>query len=104
MDVQKNSYEIFGKLCWFFRGKHHSDSRWLWVVCISSAICGTLNTGFVLSFGVLFPELMEHIDETTETTGEYITLHVISILIALKYDHQRCCVTFEIYLYTVDSR
>ena len=35
-----------------------------------------LNTGFVLSFGVLFPELMAHFDETTETTGEYITLHV----------------------------
>ena len=102
MDVQENSSEILGKLCWFFRGKHHSDSRWSWVVCISSAICGALNTGFVLSFGVLFPELMEHFDETTETTGEYI-YYVTRILIALKYDHQHCCVTFEIYLYTVDS-
>ena len=79
MDVQENSNEILGKLCWFFRGKHHSDSRWSWVVCISSAICGALNTGFVLSFGVLFPELMALFDVTTETTGEYITLHVFQL-------------------------
>ena len=53
--------------------------RGSWVVCISSAICGALNTGFVLSFGVLFPELMAHFDVTTETTGEYITLHVFQL-------------------------
>ena len=79
MYVQKHVSEMLGKLCWFFRGKHHPDSRWSWVVCISSAVCGAINTGFVLSFGVLFPELMEHFDETTETTGEYIMLLVFQI-------------------------
>ena len=79
MYVQKHASEMLGKLCWFFRGKHHPDSRWSWVVCISSAVCGAINTGFVLSFGVLFPELMEHFDETTETTGEYIMLLVFQI-------------------------
>ena len=79
MDVQENSNEILGKLYWFFRGKHHSDSLWSWVVCISSAICCAPNTGFVLIFGVLFPELMVHFDVTTETTGEYITLHVFQL-------------------------
>ena len=79
MYVQKHASEMLGKLCWFFRGKHHPDSRWSWVVCISSAVCGAINTGFVLSFGVLFPELMAHFDETTETTGEYITLHVFQL-------------------------
>ena len=79
MYVQKHASEMLGRLCWFFRGKHHPDSRWSWVVCISSAVCGAINTGFVLSFGVLFPELMEHFDETTETTGENITLHVFQI-------------------------
>ena len=70
MCVQKNASQILGKLCWFFRGKHHSDCCWSWVVCISSAICGAINTGFVLSFGVLFPQLMEHFDELREKTGE----------------------------------
>ena len=79
MYVQKHASEMLGKLRWFFRGKHHPDSRWSWVVCISSAVCGAINTGFVLSFGVLFPELMAHFDETTETTGEYITLHVFQL-------------------------
>ena len=70
MYVQQNAVEILGKLSWFFRGKYHPECRWSWVVCISSAICGALNTGFVLSFGVLFPELMEHFDQSRETTGE----------------------------------
>ena len=47
-----------------------TQTGWSWVVCISSAICGAINTGFVLSFGVLFPQLMEHFDESREKTGE----------------------------------
>ena len=74
MYVQKHASEMLGKLCWFFRGKHNPDSRWSWVVCISSAVCGAINTGFVLSFGVLFPELMEHFDESRETTGKQYVL------------------------------
>ena len=45
--------------------------------CVSPQQFAVLLTSasIVLSFGILFPELMAHIDETTETTGEYITLH-----------------------------
>ena len=49
------------------------------VVTRHATLLPTYNTGFVLSFGVLFPELMAHFDVTTETPGEYITLHVFQL-------------------------
>ena len=42
----------------------------LLVVCISAAICNALNLSFVLSFGVLFPKLLDYFKETRERTDE----------------------------------
>ena len=52
-----------------FAGKCFKDSSWSWIVCISAAICYSVNLGMALSFGVLFPALMEYFEETRERTG-----------------------------------
>ena len=66
----RDRHERLAKLWMCLRNKHHQDSAWSWVVCISAAICNALNLGFVLSFGVLFPVLLDYFNETRERTGE----------------------------------
>ena len=63
-------HERLGKEWWCLRSNRKQDSTWAWVVCISAAICNALNLGFVLSFGVLFPVLLDYFKETKERTGE----------------------------------
>jgi len=63
-------HERLGKEWWCLRSNRKQDSTWSWVVCISAAICNALNLGFVLSFGVLFPVLLDYFNETKEGTGE----------------------------------
>lgn len=60
---------LLQKISWFFTGERSQDSRWSWFVCISAAVINGANLGFVLSFGVLFPELMEYFGETGERTA-----------------------------------
>ena len=62
--------ERLGKLWCCLRSNRKQDSTWSWVVCFSAAICNALNLGFVLSFGVLFPVLLDYFNETKERTGE----------------------------------
>ena len=63
-------HERLGKEWWCLRSNRKQDSTWAWVVSISAAICNALNLGFVLSFGVLFPVLLDYFNETKERTGE----------------------------------
>ena len=63
-------HERLEKLWWCLRSNRKQDSMWSWVVCFSAAICNALNLGFVLSFGVLFPVLLDYFNETKERTGE----------------------------------
>ena len=65
----------FGKVMSAFRGKRSKDSSYSWIVCVSSAVCNAVSLGFALSFGVLFPELIQYFDETRERTGEYQICH-----------------------------
>ena len=69
MDKSPESEAIFVKISWLFRGKRFKDSSFSWVACVCSAVCNAVNLGFALSFGVLFPELMEYFGETRERTG-----------------------------------
>jgi len=69
MSKTPESETIFAKMSWLFRGKRFKDSSFSWVVCVCSAVCNAVNLGFALSFGVLFPELMEYFDETRERTA-----------------------------------
>ena len=61
--------QFLQKILWFFTGERFQDSKWSWVVCISAAICNAVNLGLALSFGVMFPVLMEYFGETRERTG-----------------------------------
>ncbi|XP_078351631.1 monocarboxylate transporter 10-like [Oculina patagonica] len=61
--------QCFWKISCFLSGKRFQDSSWSWIVCISAAVCQAVNLGLVLSFGVLFPVLMEYFDETRERTA-----------------------------------
>ena len=70
MLTQDDPKGTFAKISQFFIGKRFQDSSLSWVVCISAAVCNAVNLGFALSFGVLFPVLMEYFDETREKTGE----------------------------------
>ena len=69
MNRLQDHKENLGKISWFFRSNRSQDSSWSWVVCISAAVCNAVNLGFALSFGVLFPVLMDYFDETRERTG-----------------------------------
>ena len=60
----------FSIILWLFKGTRFLDSSWSWVVCVSAAVCSSVNVGFTLSFGVLLPELMAYFDETRERTGK----------------------------------
>ena len=69
-ELDPDCHERLGKQWWCLRSNRKQDSTWAWVVCISAAICNALNLGFVLSFGVLFPVLLDYFNETKERTGE----------------------------------
>lgn len=45
------------------------DSPWSWLVCICASIIVALFLGFSLSFGVMFPVLMEYFQTTRERTA-----------------------------------
>jgi len=68
-ETRQHNMQCFRKASWFFTGKRSKDSSWSWIVCVSAAICNAVNFGMALSFGVLFPVLMEYFDETRERTG-----------------------------------
>jgi len=64
MIEEQGTMQCFGKISWFFTGKRFKDSSWSWIVCVSEAVCNSVNLGMALSFGVLFPVLMEYFNET----------------------------------------
>ena len=68
MDGEKGIENAFKKLKRFFSGKRFQDTPWSRVVCISAAVSDAISLSFTLSFGVLFPELMRHLNATRERT------------------------------------
>ena len=68
-ETRQHNMQCFGKVSWFFTGKRFKDSSWSWIVCVSAAVCHSVNLGMALSFGVVFPVLMDFFDETRERTG-----------------------------------
>ncbi|XP_020616235.1 monocarboxylate transporter 10-like [Orbicella faveolata] len=66
---EQDTTQCFRKVSWLFTGKRFKDSSWSWIVCVSAAVCHAVNLGMVLSFGVLFPTLMDYFDETRERTA-----------------------------------
>ena len=67
-DGEKGIENAFKKLKCFFSGKRFQDTPWSRVVCISAAVSDAISLSFTLSFGVLFPELMRHLNATRERT------------------------------------
>ena len=55
------------------------DSPWSWLVCICASIIVALFFGFSLSFGVMFPVLMEYFQTTRERTGKFNVYFKISV-------------------------
>ena len=55
------------------------DSPWSWLVCICASIIVALFFGFSLSFGVMFPVLMEYFQTTRERTGKFNAYFKISV-------------------------
>ena len=68
MDGEKGIENAFKKLKRFFSSKRFQDTPWSRVVCISAAVSDAISLSFTLSFGVLFPELMRHLNATRERT------------------------------------
>ncbi|XP_068730640.1 monocarboxylate transporter 10-like [Montipora capricornis] len=66
MNLVRDHEVPLGKIRTLFCGKGHKDTLYSWVVCILSAVCNAVNLGFALSFGVLFPELIDYFEETRE--------------------------------------
>ena len=65
----------------FLGGFRQPDSAWSWLVCASAAVANGLNFGFSLSFGVLFPVLMDYFKETRERTGERLIFRNSTVLL-----------------------
>ena len=55
------------------------DSPWSWLVCICASIIVALFFGVSLSFGVMFPILMEYFQITRERTGKCNACFKISV-------------------------
>lgn len=55
------------------------DSPWSWLVCICATIIVALFFGVSLSFGVMFPVLMEYFQTTRERTGKFSAYFKISV-------------------------
>ncbi|XP_068683362.1 monocarboxylate transporter 8-like [Montipora foliosa] len=66
MNLERDHEVPLGKIRTLFCGKRYKDTLYSWVVCILSAVCKAVNLGFALSFGVLFPELIDYFEETRE--------------------------------------
>ena len=66
---EQDTTQCSRKVLLFFTGKPFKDSSWSGIVCVSAAVCNTVNLGMILSFGVMFPVLMDFFDETRERTG-----------------------------------
>ncbi|KAJ7365583.1 hypothetical protein OS493_005698 [Desmophyllum pertusum] len=69
MVKNRDTIQWFWKISCFFTGKRFQDSSWSWIVCISAAVCNAVSLGLALSFGVLFPVLMDYFGETRERTA-----------------------------------
>ena len=69
MNLERDHEVPLGKIRSLFCGKRYKDTLYSWVVCILSAVCKAVNLGFALSFGVLFPELIDYFEETRERAG-----------------------------------
>ena len=46
------------------------DSLWSWLVCFCATFIIALTLGTALNFGIMFPVLMDHFQETRERTGK----------------------------------
>ena len=50
-------------------GQRRQDSWYSWVVCISGTLGSAVTIGFMFSFGVLYPVLLDHFKESKDRTG-----------------------------------
>ena len=61
----------FGDFSFITVCRKEVDSPWSWLVCICATIIVALFFGVSLSFGVMFPVLMEYFQTTRERTGKF---------------------------------
>ena len=47
------------------------DSCWSWVVCVACAISNTIIVGIIISYGIIFPTLLEEFQEGKAITGVF---------------------------------
>ena len=48
-----------------------TDTCWAWVVCLACTVSNVIVGGIVVSYGVIFPTLLEEFQEGKAKTGEY---------------------------------
>ena len=51
--------------------KPQPDSCWSWVVCVACAISNTIIVGIIISYGIIFPTLLEEFHEGKAITGVF---------------------------------
>ena len=47
------------------------DSCWSWVVCVACSISNTIIVGIIISYGIIFPTLLEEFQEGKAITGVF---------------------------------
>ena len=57
------------------RPKRQQDSGWSYLVCACAFVCQAGNMGLILSFGVLFPVIMERFNSKRQDIGNIILNH-----------------------------
>ena len=50
-------------------GQRKQDSCYSWVVCVSASLATAVTMGLLLSFGVVFPVLLDYFKESKDKTG-----------------------------------
>lgn len=52
-------------------GNPQPDTCWAWVVCLACTVSNVIVGGIVVSYGVIFPTLLEEFQEGKAKTGKY---------------------------------
>ena len=52
-----------------WRGERQQDSCYSWVVCVSATLSTAVTLGFLTSFGVFYPVLLDYFKESKDKTG-----------------------------------
>ena len=84
---------------WHF--KAFIQNKWLFLLCACFVMA--INLGFSLSFGVLFVDILEELNETRAITAAIQSVHAAVVLLSGWYEFDQCHFVKNSHLRTISS-